>query len=55
MRVPLLDRKAQDVPLREEIRAAIDRVCDSQEPSYPALAPNQLRHVATTIAAFYAR
>ncbi len=31
MRVPLLDLKAQYVPLREEIRAAIDRVCDSQE------------------------
>jgi len=29
-RVPLLDLKAQYGPLREEIRAAIDRVCDSQ-------------------------
>ena len=30
MRVPLLDLKAQYAPIREEIRAAIDRVCDSQ-------------------------
>ncbi|HZE97233.1 MAG TPA: DegT/DnrJ/EryC1/StrS family aminotransferase [Planctomycetota bacterium] len=30
MNVPLLDLKAQYAPLREEIRAAIDRVCDSQ-------------------------
>lgn len=30
MNVPLLDLKAQYVPLREEIRAAIDAVCDSQ-------------------------
>jgi dTDP-4-amino-4,6-dideoxygalactose transaminase len=30
MRVPLLDLKAQYGPLREDIRAAIDRVCDSQ-------------------------
>ena len=30
MRVPLLDLKAQYAPLREEIRAAMDRVCDSQ-------------------------
>jgi dTDP-4-amino-4,6-dideoxygalactose transaminase len=30
MRVPLLDLKAQYAPLREEIRQAIDRVCDSQ-------------------------
>src|SRR5438552_14419895 len=29
-RVPLLDLKAQYGPLRDEIRAAIDRVCDSQ-------------------------
>src|SRR5437868_5562157 len=29
-RVPLLDLQAQYVPLREEIRQAIDRVCDSQ-------------------------
>jgi dTDP-4-amino-4,6-dideoxygalactose transaminase len=29
-RVPLLDLKAQYAPLRDEIRAAIDRVCDSQ-------------------------
>ena len=31
MTVPLLDLKAQYAPLREEIRAAIDRVCDSQQ------------------------
>jgi dTDP-4-amino-4,6-dideoxygalactose transaminase len=31
MRVPLLDLKAQYAPIREEIRAAMDRVCDSQE------------------------
>jgi dTDP-4-amino-4,6-dideoxygalactose transaminase len=30
MRVPLLDLKAQYAPIREEIRQAIDRVCDSQ-------------------------
>jgi dTDP-4-amino-4,6-dideoxygalactose transaminase len=30
MNVPLLDLKAQYAPLREEIRAAMDRVCDSQ-------------------------
>ncbi len=30
MKVPLLDLKAQYAPLREEIRAAMDRVCDSQ-------------------------
>jgi len=30
MKVPLLDLKAQYTPLREEIRAAMDRVCDSQ-------------------------
>src|SRR5687768_1099846 len=30
MNVPLLDLKGQYAPLREEIRAAIDRVCDSQ-------------------------
>ena len=28
--VPLLDLKAQYAPIREEIRAAIDRVADSQ-------------------------
>jgi dTDP-4-amino-4,6-dideoxygalactose transaminase len=31
MKVPLLDLKAQYGPLREEIRAAMDRVCDSQQ------------------------
>lgn len=30
MKVPLLDLQAQYRPLRDEIRAAIDRVCDSQ-------------------------
>ena len=30
MKVPLLDLKAQYSPLRDEIRAAMDRVCDSQ-------------------------
>ena len=30
MKVPLLDLKAQYAPLRDEIRAAMDRVCDSQ-------------------------
>lgn len=30
MNVPLLDLKAQYAPIREEIRQAIDRVCDSQ-------------------------
>ncbi len=30
MRVPLLDLKAQYGPLRDEILAAITRVCDSQ-------------------------
>jgi dTDP-4-amino-4,6-dideoxygalactose transaminase len=30
MKVPLLDLKAQYAPLRAEIRAAMDRVCDSQ-------------------------
>jgi dTDP-4-amino-4,6-dideoxygalactose transaminase len=30
MKVPLLDLKAQYKPLRQEIRGAIDRVCDSQ-------------------------
>jgi dTDP-4-amino-4,6-dideoxygalactose transaminase len=30
MNVPLLDLKAQYAPIREEIRAAIDRVCDAQ-------------------------
>ena len=30
MHVPLLDLKAQYAPIREEIRAAMDRVCDSQ-------------------------
>lgn len=31
MKVPLLDLRAQYVPLREEIRAVIDEVCDSQQ------------------------
>ncbi len=31
MKIPLLDLKAQYAPLREEIRAAIDRVCDAQQ------------------------
>ncbi len=31
MNVPLLDLKAQYAPIREEIRAAMDRVCDSQQ------------------------
>jgi dTDP-4-amino-4,6-dideoxygalactose transaminase len=30
MRVPLLDLQAQYAPLRDQIRAAMDRVCDSQ-------------------------
>jgi len=30
MAVPLLDLKAQYAPMRQEIREAIDRVCDSQ-------------------------
>ena len=30
MKVPLLDLRAQYAPLREEIRAAMDEVCDSQ-------------------------
>jgi len=30
MNVPLLDLRAQYAPLREEIRAAMDRVCDAQ-------------------------
>jgi dTDP-4-amino-4,6-dideoxygalactose transaminase len=30
MNVPLLDLKAQYAPIRDEVRAAIDRVCDSQ-------------------------
>jgi dTDP-4-amino-4,6-dideoxygalactose transaminase len=30
MKVPLLDLRAQYAPLRQEIRAAMDRVCDSQ-------------------------
>ncbi|MEM7315334.1 MAG: DegT/DnrJ/EryC1/StrS family aminotransferase, partial [Planctomycetota bacterium] len=30
VQVPLLDLKAQYAPLRDEIRAAIDEVCDSQ-------------------------
>ena len=30
MSVPLLDLKAQYAPIRDEIRAAMDRVCDSQ-------------------------
>ena len=30
MAVPLLDLKAQYAPLREEILAAVTRVCDSQ-------------------------
>jgi dTDP-4-amino-4,6-dideoxygalactose transaminase len=31
IRVPLLDLKAQYAPLRDEIRAAMDRVCDAQQ------------------------
>jgi dTDP-4-amino-4,6-dideoxygalactose transaminase len=31
MKVPLLDLQAQYRPLREEIRAAMDRVCDAQQ------------------------
>ena len=31
MAVPLLDLKAQLAPIREEIRAAVDRVIDSQQ------------------------
>ncbi|MBT8342245.1 MAG: DegT/DnrJ/EryC1/StrS aminotransferase family protein, partial [Desulfatitalea sp.] len=30
MHVPLLDLKAQYRPLREEIRACLDEICDSQ-------------------------
>jgi dTDP-4-amino-4,6-dideoxygalactose transaminase len=30
MNVPLFDLKAQNAPIREEIHAAMDRVCDSQ-------------------------
>ena len=30
MRVPLLDLKAQSATIRDDVRAAIDRVCDSQ-------------------------
>ena len=30
LKVPLLDLKAQYAPIREEVRAAMDRVCDSQ-------------------------
>src|ERR1035437_908146 len=31
MKVPLLDLKAQYAPLRAEIRAAMDEVCDAQQ------------------------
>jgi len=31
MKVPLLDLKAQYSHIRDEIRAAIDRVCEAQQ------------------------
>jgi len=48
MTVPLLDLKAQYAPIREEIRAAMDRVCDSQ---YFILGP-EVQGLEEEVAAF---
>lgn len=48
MRVPLLDLKAQYAPIREEVRAAIDRVCDAQ---HFILGP-EVEALETEVAAF---
>jgi len=54
MRVPLLDLQAQYAPLREEIRAAMDRVCDSQHlilgPEVTALEEETARYCGTRFA-----
>ncbi|MDP6491578.1 MAG: DegT/DnrJ/EryC1/StrS family aminotransferase [Kiritimatiellia bacterium] len=47
MQVPLLDLKAQYAPLREEIRAVIDEVCDAQ---YFILGPKVVAFEAETAA-----
>jgi dTDP-4-amino-4,6-dideoxygalactose transaminase len=47
MQVPLLDLKAQYAPLRDEIRAAIDEVCDAQ---YFILGPKVVAFEAETAA-----
>ena len=48
MQVPLLDLKAQYAPLREEIRSAIDEVCDAQ---YFILGPKVVAFEEETAAA----
>jgi len=54
MRVPLLDLKAQYAPLREDIRAAMDRVCDSQHfilgPEVQALEEESARYCGARFA-----
>src|SRR5262245_29115997 len=54
MRVPLLDLQAQYAPLRDQIRAAMDRVCDSQQlilgPEVTALEEESARYCGTQFA-----
>jgi len=54
MKIPLLDLKAQYAPLRAEIRAAIDEVCDAQQFILGARVQAFEAHVAAYCGAPYA-